>query len=56
MKQYLHCISRPKRGDDMRHNLKLSEAHLIAKIALECDKVLVSAQTCTKAEYKLMFG
>jgi len=55
-KQYLNLIVTDKNGNKFRNPLKLSEAHLISKIAQENYHISVTLMTVNPYLYKSIFG
>ena len=56
-KRYLRVMIKTLRGTTIANPLKLSESHLISKIAQENDHIfLVRLITCSDKEYKTIFG
>ena len=56
-KRYLRVMVKTLRGTTIANPLKLSESHLISKIAQENDHIfLVRLITCSDKEYKSIFG
>lgn len=56
MKKYLDCVITTHEGKTIHNPLKLSEAHLISKMAQENKEVTVKAKECEDKYYKLTFG
>jgi hypothetical protein len=56
MKKYLNVDVCTHDGRTFNNPLKLSEAHLIGKLAQENKAVTVTFVECTKLRYKLLFG
>lgn len=56
MKKYLHCTITNNNGTTFTNPLKLSEVHLISQIAQENQKIIIRLETCTKEQYKAIFG
>lgn len=55
-KSYYDCTITTHDGKTVNNPLMKSESHLIAKMARENKSVLVQVKTCTKSQYKSMFG
>jgi len=56
-KKYLRVWIKTLDGTTIANPLKLSESHLISKIAQENDHIfLVRLVTCSEKEYKSIFG
>lgn len=54
--QYLHVIVTNKNGTKFLNPLKLSEAHIISKIAQENESLTITLKICSKEQYKLRFN
>lgn len=54
--QFLSVTVTRHNGTTFSNQLKLSEAHLISRIAQENKSILVELVTCTKKEFQLNFG
>ncbi len=55
-KKYLHCQITAHSGMTFNNPLKLSEAHLVSRIAQENKSVVVTIRTVDIANYKSIFG
>jgi hypothetical protein len=55
-KKYLDVKIQRKNGSWFNNPLKLSEAHLISKIAQENQKIIIYSAECNLSHYKYLFG
>ncbi len=56
IKKYLHCVILKKDGSTFENPLKLSEAHLISKMAQDHKSVTVSIKEVGESAYKAIIG
>lgn len=54
--KYLKATVTNPDGSTRLHNLKLSEAYRLSKMAQQNDKIVIRIAYCNPKQYKLIFG